>query len=94
MVSRQLAHQALVRGSIDHGLVELSGVMYAGDGPSVGHLACLIPRGQHTGVNTYDADLMQTTTQEEFWGRRASTRDSSREPRSSPKIVLVAFPHA
>jgi acetyl-CoA C-acetyltransferase len=51
--------------------VESYTVMYGADGPSVGHFACLTPRGQRFWVNTGDADLMQAMTREEFCGRPA-----------------------
>jgi acetyl-CoA C-acetyltransferase len=52
--------------------IESYTVMYDGDGPAIGHVACLAPGGQRTWANTDDADLMRAMTEEEFCGRRAS----------------------
>ncbi len=46
-------------------------VMHSGEDPAVAHVACLMPQGQRTCVNTEDRDLMQAMTREEFCGREA-----------------------
>lgn len=56
-------------GNVD---IESYTVMYAGDAPAIGHIACLTPDGKRTWVNTDDRDLMHAMTTEEFCGRSAS----------------------
>jgi len=50
--------------------IESYTVMFAGDAPSRGHVACLLPGGQRVWANTDDPALLQAMTQEEFCGRR------------------------
>lgn len=52
--------------------IESYTVMYAGDGSSLAHLACLTQDGERVWVNSEDKDLMQSMTSEEFCGRDAS----------------------
>ncbi|MDZ7684888.1 MAG: hypothetical protein U5O39_07650 [Gammaproteobacteria bacterium] len=52
-------------------VIESYTVMYAGEGPAVGHAACLTPDGGRTWANTEDPEVMKAMTEEEFCGRRA-----------------------
>ncbi|MEZ5558285.1 MAG: acetyl-CoA acetyltransferase [Pseudomonadales bacterium] len=49
--------------------VESYTVMYGAEGPTVGHLTCLLPDGRRTWANCEDPDTLQAMTQEEFCGR-------------------------
>ncbi|HKI73341.1 MAG TPA: acetyl-CoA acetyltransferase, partial [Pseudomonadales bacterium] len=52
-------------------VIESYTVMFGGEGPSIGHAACLTADGKRTWANTDDAEVMQAMTTEEFCGRRA-----------------------
>ena len=56
------------------GTLESYTVMYAGEMPSIGHVACRTPEGARTWVNTEDPELVQGMVSEEFCGRRVSLR--------------------
>lgn len=52
--------------------IESYTVMFAGEGPVVGHTACLTQEGKRTWANTSDPDVMQAMMKEEFCGRSAT----------------------
>lgn len=52
-------------------VIESYTVMFAGEGPAVGHAACLTPDGSRTWANTEDPEVMKAMTEQEFCGRRA-----------------------
>lgn len=49
--------------------IESYTVMFGADGPTIGHVACLLPDGRRTWANTEDQDVMSAMTREEFCGR-------------------------
>jgi acetyl-CoA C-acetyltransferase len=51
--------------------VESYTVMYGNDGPTVGHVACLLPSGARAWANTKDRAVLDAMTHEEFCGRPA-----------------------
>ncbi len=48
--------------------IESYTVMFSGEGPAVGHAACLTSAGKRTWANTTDPDVMAAMTKEEFCG--------------------------
>ncbi len=52
--------------------VESYTVMYGADGPTVGHVACLLPDGRRAWANTRDRDVLDAMTREEFCARPAT----------------------
>jgi acetyl-CoA C-acetyltransferase len=57
---------------IDHrgpATLESYTVMYGGEGPEIGHAACLLDDGRRTWANTFDADELAAMTSEECCGR-------------------------
>jgi len=56
--------------------IESYTVMFGAQGPQIAHLACLTPDGERTWVNSEDADLLQTMTEEEFCGRQVQLQAS------------------
>ncbi len=57
---------------IDHrgpATLESYTVMYGGEGPEIGHAACLLEDGRRTWANTRDADELAAMTSEECCGR-------------------------
>ena len=57
------------RGAVE---VESYTVMYGADGPSVGHVACLLPDGRRAWGNTQDPGVLDAMTHEEFCWRSAT----------------------
>ncbi|MEX0940977.1 MAG: acetyl-CoA acetyltransferase [Pseudomonadales bacterium] len=51
--------------------IESYTVMYAQEGPSIAHAACLVDDGSRTWANTNDRDVMKSMVREEYCGRRA-----------------------
>ncbi|MFU8814652.1 MAG: acetyl-CoA acetyltransferase [Pseudomonadales bacterium] len=49
--------------------VESYTVMYGAEGPSIGHVVCLLPDGRRAWANCDDPEVLQAMTQEEFCGR-------------------------
>jgi len=50
-------------------------VMYGADGPSVGHVVCLLADGRRTWANCNEPDVLEAMTREEFCGRAVQLAD-------------------
>jgi acetyl-CoA C-acetyltransferase len=55
--------------------VESYTVMYGAEGPTVGHLACLLPDGRRLWANCEDLDTLEAMSREEFCGRSVRVAD-------------------
>lgn len=50
-------------------------VMYGAEGPSIGHVVCLLPDGRRTWANCSDSAVLEAMTREEFCGRPVTLAD-------------------
>jgi len=64
--------------ALDHdgaAVVESYTVMYGAEGPTVSHLACLLPDGRRLWAKCEDPDTMEAMTREEFCGKAVQVTD-------------------
>ncbi len=66
----------VVGGVHAEGSVEAYTVMYDADGPSVAHLAALLPDGRRTWAHCRDAAVLDAMTREEYCGRAVTVADN------------------